>query len=377
MTRTLLPSSGASANEEATGACIGRLFAFGAGVLSLAACSSGTPSTSPATEPVVELDGRAIGTTWSLLVVDPEEDANPDALRSLVEEAVARIDLAASNWREDSEIAAIDALAVGEELSISEDLSTILNQALLVHLRSEGAFDPTVGPLVAAYGFGAGASEEPPTEAELDAAAARLGFDSFDWNLETLTRTRADVSLDLSGVAKGYAVDAVAAALLRADETRFLIEIGGEIRAQGERPGGGPWRLGIFEPIESRAIHGRIELTGGALATSGDYRAFRDLPDGTRVSHTIDPRIGRVAASGVASATVVAPLCVHADAYATALMVLDVEEGLELVESLEDVEAYLLVHAGDGFEPRASSGFPTVEPLPDERTAPEAPAGER
>ena len=311
----------------------------------------------------IRLDGRAIGTTWVLRVVDEERDADPALLRELVERSLETVDLAASTWREDSEISRALSLEPGAEQPISEDLVAILDVAREAYEHSGGAFDPTVGPLVALYGFGAGAEDELPAAEALAEAAARVDFPAFAWEAGQLTRTRDDVSLDLSGVAKGHAVDLAADALLAAGETRFLLEIGGELRASGRRLDGAPWAIGIYEPVETLRVHGRVMMTEVAVATSGDYRAFRDLPDGTRLSHTIDPRTGRAATSGVASATVLADTCARADALATAIMVLGPDAGLELVESLPEVEAYLLTHGGqtEAFSVRASSGFPTVE----------------
>lgn len=314
----------------------------------------------PRSANVMDVDGRAIGTTWSLRVVDEEGDADPDRLRDLVERSLERVDAAASTWREDSEVSAAAALEPGDTLPITDDLVAILDAALEAYTVSGGAFDPTVGPLVAAHGFGAGAAEVEATPEALAAAAARLGFEAFQWSDGHLTRARSDVSLDLSGVAKGYAVDVAAEALLAAGEDRFLLEIGGELRVAGLRASGTPWVVGIYEPLEGRSIHGTVEVSDVAVATSGDYRAFRDLEDGTRVSHTIDPRSGRAARSGVASVTITAPDCARADALATAVMVLGADEGLALVESLPGVEAYLLLHVRDGFEVRSSSGFPSV-----------------
>lgn len=345
---------------KATSGDAGRLLSWWVvlgSLLLVGACAPTAPDT-------VTITGSAFGTTWTLSVVDLEHDADPDELRGLIDDVLARVDLAASNWREDSELAAAGQLAPDEVLEVSEELVRILDAARDVHDASGGAFDPTVGPLVGALGFGADASESPADEATLAAARARLGFDAFAWADGQLTRSRPEVTLDLSGVAKGSAVDFCAEELLARGENRFLLEVGGEVRVAGTRETGTPWVLGIFEPIELPAIHGSFEATDLAIATSGDYRTFRTLDDGTRLSHTIDPRSGRASTSRVASVTILAPECGHADALATAVMVLGPVDGLDLVERTGGVEAYLLVHGKDGFEVVRSSGFPAVTRTP-------------
>lgn len=365
-------------STEAIGARVGRLRAYPAAVVALvggfallwaAACSPTGPA-------VHRVNGHALGTTWSLIVVDDDRSSTPAALEALTVAALDEVDRAASTWRDDSELARFAALAPGAAMPLSEHLRAILNEARSVHERSGGAFDPTVGPLVALYGFGAGARDtasEPsePTEEERARAAARVDFAAVRWSADGLRRTRDDVVLDLSAIAKGHAVDVVAAHLRARGEARFLIEVGGELYLSGTRITGEPWVVGVDEPVTTpltgppgsagRPVHVALSVADRAVATSGDYRAYRTDAAGRRVSHTIDPRAGRAVQNDVASVTVIAPTCMRADALATAVMVLGADAGLALLASVPDVEGLLLLHArgtdDDAIRERETPGF--------------------
>jgi thiamine biosynthesis lipoprotein len=233
----------------------------------------------------------------------------------------------------------------------------VIAAALEISRETGGAFDPTVGPLVRLWGFGSGAAERDPTEDELARARARTGWRHLEWDDEgRLVRRVPAVELDLSALAKGYAVDAIVGELARDRPLGALVEVGGEVRALGAKASGEPWRVGIEDPLApDTRLEAVVALTGRALATSGDYRQVR-LVDGERRSHVLDPRTGRPAARGVSSASVIAPTCMEADAVATALMVLGADEALAWVEDRPWLEALLLVREGDRIvERRASS----------------------
>ena len=170
----------------------------------------------------------------------------------------------------------------------------------------------------------------------------------------TLTKRHPEVAADLSAVAKGHAADRVAQRLVAAGFDGFLVEVGGELRARGLRPDGTPWRVAIEEPVfEGRSIHRVLALEDHAIATSGDYRNYRETADGIRVTHTIDPRTARPITHGLASVTVIHREAAWADAWATALNVLGPDEGYLLAER-ESLAATFIVRDGDGFEARST-----------------------
>ncbi|MCP4203223.1 MAG: FAD:protein FMN transferase [bacterium] len=197
---------------------------------------------------------------------------------------------------------------------------------------SGGAFDVTVGPLVEAWGFGPGGRRSrQPSEEELRELLGATGYRGLelDASAQTIRKKLPEIYCDLSGVAKGYGVDRVAAALDRLRADRYMIEVGGEIRTRGRNLEGRAWQLAIESPTAARAVHRVVSLSGAALATSGDYRNHHDL-EGSRVSHTIDPRVGRPVEHSLASVSVVHSQCALADAFATALMVLGPDQGWRL-----------------------------------------------
>jgi len=313
----------------------------------------------------VVLSGQTMGTTWS--VVLPGHGHSRDdlvAARTAIGERLDAVDQLMSTWNSDSELSRLNRHATSAPFPVSSETLEVLEVAREVSERSGGAFDVTVGPLVAAWGFGAGARlpGEVPDPAELARIRERVGY----WMLEIdaahgrVRKARPDLQCDLSAIAKGYGVDEVARALDSLGWNDYLVEVGGEVRARGERPEGGPWHVGIERPDEGdRVVQGTVELTDLAMATSGDYRNYYEV-DGERLSHIIDPRTGHPVSHRVASVSVVHVATVWADAWATALTVLGPEEGLDVAER-EGIGVYFLLRTGpESFEARASSAFPLV-----------------
>jgi thiamine biosynthesis lipoprotein len=307
-----------------------------------------------------------MGTTWAVTLNAP--DLAPEArarARSAVEATLDGVNERMSTWDPASELSRFNRHASTEAFPLSAPTLHVLELALRVSERTGGAFDVTVRPLVAIWGFGAGArlpGYEPDAE-ELEALRKRVGYRLVELDPEAGAARKLDpaVECDLSAIAKGFGVDEVALALLELGHADFLVEVGGEVRAQGERPGGGPWRLAIEKPDpEGRAVHAVVPLANLAMATSGDYRSFYEA-GGQRRSHIVDPRTGRPVTHGLASVTVVSPDAVLADAWATALAVLGFDEGAALAEA-EGIAAYLISRLPDGsLATRSTPGFPPLE----------------
>jgi thiamine biosynthesis lipoprotein len=305
------------------------------------------------------LKGEALGTAWAATVVTRAalEPGKVADLQRRTESTLERVDRGMSTWREDAEIVRFNRRSGPQPFRFSPETRRVVVAALELARETGGAFDPTVGPLVALWGFGPGAAESDPSDEQLERARARVGWRHLAWDEEgRLTGRVAGVDLDLSAIAKGYAVDAVFGELARERPLGLLVELGGEVRALGAKPSGEPWRVGIENPIApGSGLEAVVALTGGALATSGDYRQVQVVA-GERRTHVLDPRSGRPVSNGVASASVVAPTCMEADAVATALMVLGPDAALAFVEDRPWLEALLLVREGDRIvERRASS----------------------
>ncbi|MBW1687495.1 MAG: FAD:protein FMN transferase [Deltaproteobacteria bacterium] len=320
---------------------------------------AGSGCGAPASRHEVRSSGEALGTTWSVKWVSraaPQPGAS-DELRDRVAAVLERVDRGMSTWREDAELARFNRQAELTAFEFSAETRGVIVAALAIARETNGAFDPTVGPLVALWGFGPDAALEEPTEQELERQRARVGWPLLAWDREgRMLRRLPGVQLDLSAIAKGYAVDAIVRELVRDRPLGLLVEVGGEVRALGTTLRGEPWRLGIQDPTASGdELEAVIALTGAALATSGDYRNLRVVA-GKRRSHVIDPRTGRPLDNRVASASVVAPTCMEADAAATALMVLGPDLGMAWVEERPWLDALLLLRRGDEIvERRASS----------------------
>jgi thiamine biosynthesis lipoprotein len=309
----------------------------------------------------VRLRGEALGTEWSVALVVRTllaEERVAD-LRSRVAGTLDRIDRGMSTWRDDAELVRFNRSAGTRPFRFSPETRRVVAAALDLARETGGAFDPTVEPLMPLWGFRGEPTDADPGEAELERARARVGWRKLVWDDEgRLVKRVAGVELDLSAIAKGYAVDAIVDDLARERPLGLLVEVGGEVRALGTKAGGEPWRVGIEDArLPGANLEAVVELTGGALATSGDYRQAR-IVDGERRGHVLDPRTGRPAQTGVASASVVAPTCMEADAVATALMVLGADAALAWVEARPWLEALLLIREGDRIvERRASSGW--------------------
>jgi thiamine biosynthesis lipoprotein len=224
---------------------------------------------------------------------------------------------------------------------------------------TSGAFDVTVGPLVDLWGFGPDRSvSAPPASDDVELARKNTGLEFLqaDCTSKAIRKAKPGIRIDLSGYGKGRAADDIGILLSEIGIFNFLVEIGGDLRAQGQNAKGQAWRVAIERPdSEGRAVERIIQVDNTAVATSGDYRNFVEY-DGRRYSHTIDPRTGRPVTHNLASVTVVFNNGPFADSYATALMVLGPDAGMALAERLH-IAAYFLVRDGDSFIERMSPEF--------------------
>lgn len=296
------------------------------------------------------LRGEGLGTTW-IVRWAVEEGVSLSHVQDAVVGALTEVDAGMSTWRDDSELSAVR--RGPGAVAVSEDTAFVTEEALRVAAATRGAFDPTVQPLMEAWGLHGGRKPAVPDEAELAAARAQVGWQRVRVSRGEGGHAQIDAggaALDLSAIAKGHAVDRVALAVSALGVADVFVEIGGEVRAHGTRPRGGVWTIGVEAPIEGAAqgdnVLGRLRVSNHAVATSGNYRTT--VRDGDRViHHTMDPRTGAPAVNLVRSATVIAPDCRSADAWATALMVLG-PEGMAHIDARPELEAWLLVEAEDG-----------------------------
>ena len=283
------------------------------------------------------VSGPTMGTTYSVKVASLPEGVDEDSVSAAIEEILGRVDRSMSGYRDDSEISRFNAAAVTDWIPVSNDLATVVDYALSVSRESGGAFDITVAPLVAAWGFGAaGEPEVLPNEAELAELKTRTGYPLLQARMEppALRKENAALIVDLNAIAPGYAVDLLAARLRAMRIDSFMIDIGGEVLARGRNWRGETWRIAVERPVDAKPeAYAILQLDNAAVTTSGEYRRYYDR-DGRRYSHTIDPRTGRPVEHSLASVVVVGPTSMHTDAWATAFNVLGTRAGHELATRL-------------------------------------------
>lgn len=301
--------------------------------------------------------GTTMGTTYTVQLGTRShvEDA---ALRASVERELDRINRLMSTYDSRSELSRFNRYTGSDPFALSPSTLTVLIAARDISERSGGVFDPTVAPLVNAWGFGPDGPTAVPSDMELAALRKRVDFRSIviEPGAGTAIKRRPDVTLDLSAIAKGYGVDRVAAVLEDAGIRDYLVEVGGEVKGRGTKGDGTSWRVGIEAPTPGvRSIFDALPLADIAVATSGDYRNFYERND-TTWSHIIDPRTGRPIAFIGRTVSVFHPEAMVADAWATALTVLDVDAGLRLAER-EGVAALMVITTDDGFTARSTPAF--------------------
>ena len=262
-----------------------------------------------------------MGTSWSLQAVSPPA-GTADGVQAALDLVVAQM----SQWEDGSDLARFNRAAPGVWHDIPAEFADVIQAALAIAQASAGAFDPGLGRLTEAWGFGrAGPVDQAPKD---DPAADRTV--DFDPAARRIRRGEG-AALDLSGIAKGYGVDLAAEWLLANGVRHFLLEVGGELRGEGIRPDGQPWWVDVEMPPTSSILPWRIALHDLSVATSGNYRRGF-VADGTHYTHSFDPKTGRPIVNGVASVTVIHRNCMHADGWATALTVLGAEAAIALAD---------------------------------------------
>jgi len=294
--------------------------------------------------------GPTMGTQYTVKVV---ASALTEALQAELAQAIVdqleAVNAEMSTYRKDSSLSRINTRRDRVPIPVSSALFEVLEAAQEIHGASNGAFDVTVGPLVNAWGFGPGGRQNTPTDDEISGLMAHVGQSNMglDSAAKTLTKSHPALYIDLSAIAKGYAVDRIAAALTDLGQRNYYVDVGGEVRVRGENADGVPWRVGVERPDEGRGVVQEVlHLEDMSVATSGDYRNYYE-EQGKRVSHTIDPRSGRPIEHTLASVTVVHQDCMRADAWATALNVLGPQKGVALARG-KNLAALFIVRQSDG-----------------------------
>ena len=308
---------------------------------------------------LLTLDGRTMGTTYSVKIAGAPRGLDADLLAREIDGLLETVNRQMSTYRPDSELSRFNAAAAGTWTPVSADTRSVIETALRVSRQTDGAFDPTVGPIVDLWGFGPGDTQQRvPSPEDIAVVRQTVGFAEVSTQADApaVTKHAAGVRLDLSGVAKGFGVDKVAEHLTARGVGNYLVEVGGELRSSGRGPGERPWRVGIEKPSGAPGDLQRVvDLDRQALATSGNYRIFFER-DGHRYSHIVNPRSGRPVDHDLASATVVAATTMEADALSTSLLVLGADAGMKLAAE-HDIAAFFVSGRGGSFTETASPAF--------------------
>jgi thiamine biosynthesis lipoprotein len=305
-------------------------------------------------------NGRTMGTYYIVTIAGIElPDDETDRLHRLVEAELRAINQAMSTYIPDSEISRFNAWRSTGPFPVGPLFRTVMERSFEMYEKLGGYFDPTLSPLINLWGFGhTGAPSSTPSEADIELGLARIGMHRLELSDEGLAKDPPDVEINLSAIAKGFGADRVAELLFNEGYVNVFVEIGGDLAVRGKNPAGGPWRIGIQVPERDgqEDIVKIVGLEAGGMATSGDYRIFREDPDGF-AHHILDPRTGHPAISTLTSVTVIAKDCMTADAISTGLFVMGTERGLAWVDTQPGVEALFIDRVDDEFVFAFSAGF--------------------
>lgn len=305
--------------------------------------------------PVVRWEGRTMGSPYTIQLVGANLPvARVAALQAQVEARLAGINRQMSHYDPDSELSRFNRAPANTPFQVSPEFARVVRFSLVMSRQSGGVFDPTLGPLVNLWGFGeqSGAQQAPSGEA-LAEARLRVGWQHLAVSdLDALSKDLPGLNLNLSAVAKGFAVDELAGLLQRQGLTNLYVAIAGEVFTAGHNARGTRWRVGISAPTDSwrenDPMASAVSISDQALSTSGDYQKFFRDAQGRRFSHLLDPRTGRPVQHALAGVTVVAPDSMTADALGTTLFVLGPEEGRRFIDAQPAAAALFIVRESEG-----------------------------
>lgn len=292
------------------------------------------------------IDGFAQGGTYHIVLKGTGYDS--ESLKHEIDSLFSVVDYSMSLYNPESLLSRLNR---NETDSVDQFITRCIEQAEKISRESDGAYDVTIKPLTAAYGFAEDSTSEAPN---VDSLLQLVGFEKIAIRDGRLTKQNSNMQIDLNSLAQGATVDFIASWLDSKGFENYIIEMGGEIFCRGTNPNDTPWHVGIDRPIEGNLTPGAdlqviIEVSGQGLATSGNYRKYYTTDDGRKIVHTIDARTGEPVISNLLSATVVAPTATLADAYGTLFMILGLDRSKEFLSTHPDLQAYLIYSddAGD------------------------------
>jgi len=314
---------------------------------------------------LVTFSGPVMGTEYRIKInLSAQRETNKnqlDALEQGVLQQMQQVNALMSTYLKDSEVSRFNSLSATTDFTLSEPLRQVIEESLEISKISEGAFDITVGRAVNLWGFGAnGRISKTPTDQQLVAIRQSTGYQNLRLNGLVLSKLHNDTTVDLSAIAKGFAVDQVARYLETQQQHDFLVEIGGELRASGINAEGNFWLVAIERPQTLGGIQQVVELNDSAIATSGDYRNYIVI-DGKQYSHTIEPHSLQPITHKLASVSIVNDHASTADALATAILVMGEKRGFKFANE-HDLAAYFIIRGQEQgeFEIKTTDKFASI-----------------
>lgn len=305
----------------------------------------------------MSLSGETMGTYYLIKYIEQDNLPPASKIQSQVDLLLEQVNQQMSTYRKDSELSQFNQQKTDAPYPVSQALTKVVNEAIRLHHLSQGALDITLGPIVNLWGFGPeGRPDIVPTDEQIAKRRSMTGMNYLAVQDNQLIKKHPDLYIDLSAIAKGYGVDAVADYLNELGLNNYLVDIGGELKLKGKNANQQWWRIAIEKPTnQQQSVQEIITPKNMAVATSGDYRNYFEQ-DGIRYSHTIDPHSAKPINHKLVSVTVLDKSCMSADGLATAFMVMGQHKALALANQ-NNIPAFFIVKTENGFEEIASKDF--------------------
>jgi len=300
---------------------------------------------------IIIISGQTMGTTYSIKIIHVGLFEAQKKIEQGIDSILTEVNRKMSTWDSNSEISRFNQNQTDSPIPVSPEFFQVVNMAQAISRKTNGAFDVTVFDLMSLWGFGPNPKSGMPTHEEIEKVLSFTGYEKIMIDKKSLIKQHPSTKLDLNAIAKGYGVDKVFQFLLSKGFTDLFVEIGGEVQCSGRNQRNKYWSIGIENPSggnkPDRMLAAIVYSDGGAVATSGNYRNFVNI-NGEILGHTINPNTGYPIQTNVLSVTVLSNSCMVADAWATALMVMDYETGLKKVTENPDIKAVWILDKKDG-----------------------------
>ena len=304
--------------------------------------------------------GTAQGSTYQIRYVTTKSSKLDKEIGKNIEKAFKEIDYSMSTWVQKSLINQVN--NTNNWIQVDHHFLKVLNRSLEIAKESKGDFDPTIGPLVQIWGFGHNEIHTEVTDEQIQKTLESVGYEKIEIDGQRV-RVHKNSMIDFNAIAQGYTVDVISKNLEEHGITRYMVEVGGEVRTRGSNGNNETWVIGVDKPQENIDMENRfqiiLKLENASLATSGNYRKFWvDNKSGLKYSHTINPATGYPAKNNLLSASIIAPTAMDADAYATVCMVRGLDDCKELLNSNPKLEGYLIFSdQTEGWQVYITNGF--------------------